>query len=68
MVVSFLREGTDEKQCLYTDALYSFWKEVKLRVFALPYLLVLIVFIHPIFLTSQTSFEEVSSENEWLDF
>ena len=69
MVVSFLREGTDEKQGLYTDALYSFWKEVKLRVFALPYLLVLIVFfIHLIFLTSQTSSEEVSLENEWLDF
>ena len=57
-----------EKQGLYTDALYSFWEEVKLRVFALPYLLVLIVYIHLIFLTSQTSFEEVSSENEWLDF
>ena len=68
MVVSFLREGTDEKQGLYTNVLYSFWKEVKLRVFALPYLLVLIVYIHLVFLTSQTSSKEVSLENEWLDF
>ena len=46
----------------------SFWKEVKYRAFALPYLFVLIVYIHLIFLTSQTSSEEVSSENEWLNF
>ena len=68
MVVSFLREGTDGKQGLYIDTCYSFWKEVKLRVFALPYLLVLIVYIHLIFLTSQTSSKKVSSENEWLNF
>ena len=36
----------------------------KIQSFALPYLLILIVF----FLTSQTSSKDVSSENEWLDF
>ena len=46
----------------------EFLKEVKFRAFALPYLLVLIVYIYLIFLTSQTSSEDDSSENEWLGF
>ena len=45
--------------------MYSFENEVKYKAFALPDLLVLIVFI---FLTRQTSSEDVSSENEWLGF
>ena len=48
--------------------MYSFGKEVKYKAFAMLYLLNLIVYIYLIFLTSQTSFEDVSSENEWLGF
>ena len=67
MVVSFLRDGTDEKKAC-TQTLCIIFEGSKIQSFALPYLLVLIVYIHLVFLTSQTSFEEVSSENEWLDF
>ena len=43
--------------------MYSF-EGSNIQSFALPYLLTLIVF----FPTSQTSYEDVYSENEWLGF
>ena len=65
MLVSF---HENEDGSLLTDNYCKVLKEVKFKAFALPYLLVLIVYIYLIFLTSQTSYEEVSSENEWLGF
>ena len=45
-----------------------FLKEVQYKAFTLLYLLNLIVLYLYIFLTSQTSSEDDSSENEWLGF
>ena len=65
IVCNFDYRDISRELVLRDNFLYSFENEVKYRAFALPYLIVLIVFI---FLTSQTRSEDVSLENEWLDF
>ena len=64
IVCNFLYKKNEVGSLLSDASFVQFCKEVKYRAFALPYLLILIVF----FLTSQTSSEDVSSENEWLEF
>ena len=52
--------------CSQRQLLYSF-EGSKIQSFVLPYLLNLIV-LYLFFLTSQTSSDDVSSENGWLGF
>ena len=65
IVCNSLKEG-ELGACSQTHLLYNFARNIFYR--ALPLFLIYIFVFSLFFLTSQTSSEEVSSENERLDF